>query len=67
MINFAEWLKQERNHTQETYKTVADGCGRTPSTVRKYELGKSIPDIDTVQDVLKFFGKELVIRDIGEE
>lgn len=49
-----------------TQKEVGDLVGKKPTTVASWEQGKTLPDIDTLYRLTKYYGKTLDFM-FGEE
>ena len=52
-------LKELRKNRKITQQTVADYFGVTRGTVSNWELGKREPDLQTLQELAKYFGVSL--------
>lgn len=52
-----EKIKQARLNSHMTQKQLAEKCGMADSAIRKYESGKVIPKVETVQKIAKALGE----------
>ena len=50
-------IKQARLNSHMTQKQLAEKCGMADSAIRKYESGKVIPKVETVQKIAKALGE----------
>lgn len=55
MADFAERLKSLRLQAGLTQRELAEKLGIAHSTLGMYELGKRVPDIDTMDSIADYF------------
>lgn len=48
-----ELIKQQRNSVHMTQKQLADLCGMADSAIRKYESGRIVPKVQTLEKIAK--------------
>lgn len=48
-----ELIKKQRNSIQMTQKQLADLCGMADSAIRKYESGRIVPKVQTLEKIAK--------------
>lgn len=51
-----EKIKQARLNSHMTQKQLAEKCGMADSAIRKYESGKVIPKVETLQKIANALG-----------
>ncbi len=61
-----EKIKQARLNSHMTQKQLAEKCGMADSAIRKYESGKVIPKVETVQKIAKALGEQWIKKHLEE-
>lgn len=67
MNNLGKYLKKERKAANLTQQQLAEKAGVGLRFIREFEQGKQTLRMDTVNKVLKLFGRQLGPVDLNEE
>jgi len=65
--NVGKWFRRERVRRKLTMDEVATQAGLSKSTIVRLETTDHTPSMFTVEQVVKLFGKKLVILDGGTD
>lgn len=64
MTDFGQWLDEQLKRTGMTRKELAKRAGVSVPIIRYYITGERTPRLDSLQVILKVFGKKIDITDI---
>lgn len=65
-IDFGKWMKEKRKAKGITQETFAHDFGIGQNVVSLYETGQRMPHLDEFEDMVRYFGAEIVIRERNE-
>ena len=64
-IDFGEWLKEKRKEKHLNQHQLANKVNCHESSIGRWERGDGYPPLDITENIVKTFGAEIVIREMG--
>ena len=62
-IDFGEWMKLKRKEKGMFQRDLARAANVHENSIGRWERGEDYPTLDMVEEIVKVFGAEIVIRE----
>ena len=66
-IDFGEWVNSKRRAKHMFQRDLAKKVNCHETSIGRWERGEASPTLEQAEQIAKFFGAELVIREKGYE